>query len=73
VSLETMSADVQFVQLQEDTEMTIGEFMVKSIPLARPSYSMPNSALRTPWKKKVGATAPPWWELISLSRPTSIG
>jgi phosphoribosyl 1,2-cyclic phosphodiesterase len=39
VSLEAMSADVQFVQLQEDTEMTIGEFTVNSMPLRHPGGS----------------------------------
>ena len=39
VSLETMSANVQFVQLQEDTDMTIGEFTVNSMPLRHPGGS----------------------------------
>lgn len=41
VSLETMSADVQFVQLEEGTNVNIGEFTVSTIPLRHPggSYS----------------------------------
>jgi phosphoribosyl 1,2-cyclic phosphodiesterase len=41
VSLETMSADLQFVQLGEGARVNIGEFTVSSIPLRHPggSYS----------------------------------
>jgi phosphoribosyl 1,2-cyclic phosphodiesterase len=41
VSLETMSADVQFVQLDDGAKVKIGEFKVSSIPLRHPggSYS----------------------------------
>jgi len=41
VSLETMSADLQFVQLGEGAKVNIGEFTVSSIPLRHPggSYS----------------------------------
>ncbi len=39
VSLETMSADVQFVQLQEGSNLNIGEFAVSSIHLRHPGGS----------------------------------
>ena len=41
VSLETMSANVQFVQLEEGDKVNIGEFTVSTIPLRHPggSYS----------------------------------
>ena len=47
VSLETMSADVQFVQLEDRPSVNIGEFSVRSISLRHPggsfSYRIENS------------------------------
>jgi phosphoribosyl 1,2-cyclic phosphodiesterase len=47
VSLETMSADVQFVQLDDKASVNIGEFTVSSIALRHPggsfSYRIENS------------------------------
>lgn len=39
VPLETMLADVQFVHLQDDSNVTIGEFTVSTIPLHHPGGS----------------------------------
>ncbi|NIO10315.1 MAG: MBL fold metallo-hydrolase, partial [Deltaproteobacteria bacterium] len=39
VSLETMSADVQFIQLEETGQVDIGEFVITSIPLRHPGGS----------------------------------
>lgn len=39
VPLETMSANVQFVHIEEDTSWNIGEFTVASIPLRHPGGS----------------------------------
>jgi phosphoribosyl 1,2-cyclic phosphodiesterase len=39
VSLEAMSADVKFVQLEENGEVNIGEFAINSIPLRHPGGS----------------------------------